>query len=111
MYIAWDGARDNGGLNDLRRRRRRRRDRICLLAGIRSVVYVGDCYLVISIALFAGVSVASLMFVQELDEFKLLLLLIARCCVYETCGRLRHVLFQEAWINSTVVGVCIARIL
>ena len=54
MYIAWDGARDNGGLNETRRRRRRR-DRICLLAGIRSVVYVGDCYLVISIALFAGV--------------------------------------------------------
>ena len=86
MYIAWDGARDNGGLNDSRRRRRRRRrrDRICLLAGICSVVYVGDCCLVISIALFAGVSVASLMFLQELDEFKLLLLLIARCCIYET---------------------------
>ena len=85
MYIAWDGARDNGGLNETRRRRRRRRDRIFPLAGICSVVYVGDCYLVISIALFAGAFVASLMFLQELDEFKLLLLLIAlRCCIYET---------------------------
>ena len=84
MYIAWDGARDNGGLNETRRRRRRRRDRIFPLAGICSVVYVGDCCLVISIALFAGVLVASLMFLQELDEFKLLLLLIARCCIYET---------------------------
>ena len=83
MYIAWDGARDNGGLNETRRRRRRR-DRIFPLAGICSVVYVGDCCLVISIALFAGAFVASLMFLQELDEFKLLLLLIARCCIYET---------------------------